>query len=172
MYIVVCIVVENWSVYCVCLPVLGRMIMYGIFHLICWLSGFPLQIETNRNTALTLACFQGRHEVVSLLVERQANVEHRAKVCVCVCVGVGVGVFLLLYPLFTFIFCLFLLLQTGLTPLMEAASGGFHEVGKVLINKVHVLYFVYVCHPLYIHMYCSFPFLYTHNLPTPLITGC
>ena len=38
------------------------------------------QIETNRNTALTLACFQGRHEVVSLLVERQANVEHRAKV--------------------------------------------------------------------------------------------
>ncbi len=40
----------------------------------------PPQIETNRNTALTLACFQGRHEVVSLLVERQANVEHRAKV--------------------------------------------------------------------------------------------
>ncbi len=63
----------------------------------------PPQIETNRNTALTLACFQGRHEVVSLLVERQANVEHRAK--------------------------------TGLTPLMEAASGGYHEVGKVLISK-------------------------------------
>ena len=40
------------------------------------------QIETNRNTALTLACFQGRHEVVNLLVERQANVEHRAKVSV------------------------------------------------------------------------------------------
>lgn len=39
-----------------------------------------LQIETNRNTALTLACFQGRHEVVNMLVERQANVEHRAKV--------------------------------------------------------------------------------------------
>lgn len=38
------------------------------------------QIETNRNTALTLACFQGRHEVVSLLVERRANIEHRAKV--------------------------------------------------------------------------------------------
>ena len=38
------------------------------------------QIETNRNTALTLACFQGRHEVVSLLVERKANIEHRAKV--------------------------------------------------------------------------------------------
>lgn len=38
------------------------------------------QIETNRNTALTLACFQGRHEVVMLLVDRQANVEHRAKV--------------------------------------------------------------------------------------------
>ena len=39
-----------------------------------------LKIETNRNTALTLACFQGRHEVVSLLVDRKANIEHRAKV--------------------------------------------------------------------------------------------
>ena len=39
-----------------------------------------LQIETNKNTALTLACFQGRHEVVSLLVDRRANIEHRAKV--------------------------------------------------------------------------------------------
>ena len=63
----------------------------------------PFQIETNRNTALTLACFQGHQEVVSLLVERQANMEHRAK--------------------------------TGLTPLMEAASGGSHEIGKVLISK-------------------------------------
>ncbi|XP_039262547.2 ankyrin repeat domain-containing protein 17-like [Styela clava] len=61
------------------------------------------QIETNRNTALTLACFQGRHEVVSLLVDRRANVEHRAK--------------------------------TGLTPLMEAASGGYAEVGRVLLQK-------------------------------------
>jgi len=61
------------------------------------------QIETNRNTALTLACFQGRHEVVSLLVDRKANVEHRAK--------------------------------TGLTPLMEAASGGYAEVGRVLLDK-------------------------------------
>ena len=43
-------------------------------------SDINAQIETNRNTALTLACFQGRHEVVNLLVERQANVEHRAKV--------------------------------------------------------------------------------------------
>ena len=43
-------------------------------------SGCFVQIETNRNTALTLACFQGRHEVVQLLVERNANVEHRAKV--------------------------------------------------------------------------------------------
>lgn len=41
--------------------------------------------------------------MVSLLVERLANVEHRAK--------------------------------TGLTPLMEAASGGYHEVGRVLIGK-------------------------------------
>merc|ERR1712115_748584 len=58
---------------------------------------------TNRNTALTLACFQGRHEVVSLLLDRKANVEHRAK--------------------------------TGLTPLMEAASGGYTEVGRVLLDK-------------------------------------
>ena len=43
-------------------------------------SDINAQIETNRNTALTLACFQGRHEVVSLLLERRANIEHRAKV--------------------------------------------------------------------------------------------
>ena len=66
-------------------------------------SDINAQIETNRNTALTLACFQGRHEVVSLLLDRKANVEHRAK--------------------------------TGLTPLMEAASGGFVEVGRVLLDK-------------------------------------
>ncbi|KAL1505978.1 hypothetical protein ABEB36_005419 [Hypothenemus hampei] len=66
-------------------------------------SDINAQIETNRNTALTLACFQGRHEVVHLLLERKANVEHRAK--------------------------------TGLTPLMEAASGGYVEVGRVLLDK-------------------------------------
>lgn len=43
-------------------------------------SDINAQIETNRNTALTLACFQGRHEVVQLLVDRRAYVEHRAKV--------------------------------------------------------------------------------------------
>lgn len=43
-------------------------------------SDINAQIETNRNTALTLACFQGRAEVVSLLLDRKANVEHRAKV--------------------------------------------------------------------------------------------
>lgn len=43
-------------------------------------SDINAQIETNRNTALTLACFQGRHEVVKLLLEYHANVEHRAKV--------------------------------------------------------------------------------------------
>ena len=42
-------------------------------------SDINAQIETNRNTALTLACLQGRHEVVSLLLDRKANVEHRAK---------------------------------------------------------------------------------------------
>jgi ankyrin repeat domain-containing protein 17 len=41
--------------------------------------------------------------VVSLLLDRKANVEHRAK--------------------------------TGLTPLMEAASGGYVEVGRVLLDK-------------------------------------
>ena len=43
-------------------------------------SDINAQIETNRNTALTLACFQGRHEVVEILLDRKANVEHRAKV--------------------------------------------------------------------------------------------
>ena len=42
-------------------------------------SDVNAQIETNRNTALTLACFQGRSDVVSLLLERKANIEHRAK---------------------------------------------------------------------------------------------
>lgn len=53
-------------------------------------SDINAQIETNRNTALTLACFQGRHEVVSLLLDRKANVEHRAKVLINVCVRVYV----------------------------------------------------------------------------------
>ena len=52
---------------------------------------------------MTNSSFQGRHEVVSLLLDRKANVEHRAK--------------------------------TGLTPLMEAASGGYVEVGRVLLDK-------------------------------------
>nr|VZI28361.1 unnamed protein product [Spirometra erinaceieuropaei] len=65
-------------------------------------SDINAQIETNRNTALTLACFQGQHEVVQLLVERKANIEHRAK--------------------------------TGLTPLMEAASGNHVKVGKILLD--------------------------------------
>lgn len=43
-------------------------------------SDINAQIETNRNTALTLACFQGRTEVVKLLLQFGANVEHRAKV--------------------------------------------------------------------------------------------
>ena len=33
---------------------------------------------------------------------------------------------------------LYLYHQTGLTPLMEAASGGYHEVGYVLISKVSI----------------------------------
>lgn len=62
-------------------------------------SDVNAQIETNRNTALTLACFQGRGDVVALLLERKAHLEHRAK--------------------------------TGLTPLMEAASGGYDQVLKL-----------------------------------------
>ncbi|KJH41867.1 ankyrin repeat protein, partial [Dictyocaulus viviparus] len=65
-------------------------------------SDINAQIETNRNTALTLACFQGRTEVVGLLLQYNANVEHRAK--------------------------------TGLTPLMEAANGGYVEVGELLLD--------------------------------------
>ena len=56
-------------------------------------SVINVQIETNRNMAQTLACFQGQHEVVSLLLDQKAIVEYRAK--------------------------------TGLTPLMEAAIGGY-----------------------------------------------
>ncbi|CAD5219398.1 unnamed protein product [Bursaphelenchus okinawaensis] len=65
-------------------------------------SDINAQIETNRNTALTLACFQGRTEVVRLLLKYEANVEHRAK--------------------------------TGLTPLMEAANGGYTDVGELLLQ--------------------------------------
>ncbi|VDK77122.1 unnamed protein product, partial [Anisakis simplex] len=65
-------------------------------------SDINAHIETNRNTALTLACFQGRTEVVRLLLEYNANVEHRAK--------------------------------TGLTPLMEAANGGYVDVGELLLR--------------------------------------
>ncbi|KAK0399896.1 hypothetical protein QR680_003264 [Steinernema hermaphroditum] len=65
-------------------------------------SDINAHIETNRNTALTLACFQGRVEVVRLLLKYNANVEHRAK--------------------------------TGLTPLMEAANGGYSAVGKLLLE--------------------------------------
>lgn len=65
--------------------------MYSLYYLLIYFlaavkllldmgSDINAQIETNRNTALTLACFQGRHEVVSLLLDRKANVEHRAKV--------------------------------------------------------------------------------------------
>ena len=55
-----------------------------------------LQIESNRATSLTLACFHGQHEVVQILVENDADLEHRSK--------------------------------AGLTPLMEAATGGHCEV--------------------------------------------
>ena len=95
-------------------------------------SDINAQIETNRNTALTLACFQGRAEVVSLLLDRKANVEHRAKVRSLNYVNQNrppvsrPNIFICKYCHFT---------QTGLTPLMEAASGGYAEVGRVLLDK-------------------------------------
>uniref|UniRef100_A0A673HNP7 Ankyrin repeat and KH domain-containing protein 1-like n=1 Tax=Sinocyclocheilus rhinocerous TaxID=307959 RepID=A0A673HNP7_9TELE len=90
-------------------------------------SDINAQIETNRNTALTLACFQGRAEVVSLLLDRKANVEHRAKAGtirkkIVICDNL-IKANLKNENL------------TGLTPLMEAASGGYAEVGRVLLDK-------------------------------------
>ena len=78
-------------------------------------SDINAQIETNRNTALTLACFQGRSEVAKLLIKCGANVDHRAKV---------------FFKIFFYKFRGFTMyaLKTGLTPLMEAATGGYVEV--------------------------------------------
>ncbi len=50
----------------------------------------------------------------------------------CVCVRGGGFQYYWVHVLIIILF----LCQTGLTPLMEAASGGYHEVGMVLINKV------------------------------------
>ena len=58
--------------------------------------------KSEKQYCQNLFFFQGRHEVVSLLLERRANMEHRAK--------------------------------SGLTPLMEAASGGYADVGRVLLD--------------------------------------
>ena len=44
--------------------------------------------------------------------------------CVCVCHLISVLV------------CCVCVSQTGLTPLMEAASGGYHEVGRILVEHV------------------------------------
>uniref|UniRef100_A0A3B3DB52 Ankyrin repeat and KH domain containing 1 n=1 Tax=Oryzias melastigma TaxID=30732 RepID=A0A3B3DB52_ORYME len=98
-------------------------------------SDINAQIETNRNTALTLACFQGRAEVVSLLLDRKANVEHRAKV--------RGGVFLM--RLHNFFTCAssFLIFRCahidvrnkkGNTPLWLAANGGHFEVVQLLVH--------------------------------------
>lgn len=73
-----------------CIGALNYFLLFALFEILYFIAAVKLlldmgsdinaQIETNRNTALTLACFQGRHEVVSLLLDRKANVEHRAKV--------------------------------------------------------------------------------------------
>lgn len=96
-------------------------------------SDINAQIETNRNTALTLACFQGRAEVVSLLLDRKANVEHRAKVSVGI---TYTNTHRIPVSRLDELICEYSdFMQTGLTPLMEAASGGYAEVGRVLLDK-------------------------------------
>jgi len=61
------------------------------------------QIETNKKTAVTLACVQSRSEVVPTLLDPWLNVKHWAK--------------------------------TGLTPLIEAASGGYVDVGRIRYQR-------------------------------------
>lgn len=39
----------------------------------------PPQTESNHDTALTLACAGGHEELVSVLIARGANIEHRDK---------------------------------------------------------------------------------------------
>lgn len=82
------------------------------------------QIETNRNTALTLACFQGRAEIVSLLVERKANIEHRAKTGLTPLMesGMTVNSLAVIKIYFTSI-------------IYSLASGGYVDVGRVLLEK-------------------------------------
>lgn len=40
---------------------------------------FSSQTESNHDTALTLACAGGHEELVSVLISRGANIEHRDK---------------------------------------------------------------------------------------------
>lgn len=49
------------------------------------------QTESNHDTALTLACAGGHAELVSLLLSRGADIEHRDKkgACVLTCVQAG-----------------------------------------------------------------------------------
>lgn len=42
-------------------------------------SFFSPQTESNHDTALTLACAGGHEELVSVLIARGANIEHRDK---------------------------------------------------------------------------------------------
>ncbi len=83
-------------------------------------SDINAQIETNRNTALTLACFQGRAEVVSLLVDRKANIEHRAKTGLTPLMESGKKKNKFIDFLFFISFI---------------ASGGYVDVGRVLLER-------------------------------------
>lgn len=44
-------------------------------------SDINAQIEQNHHSALSLACYNNKVEVVSLLLDRKANKEHYIKVC-------------------------------------------------------------------------------------------
>lgn len=43
------------------------------------LSFLSMKTESNHDTALTLACAGGHEELVSVLIARGANIEHRDK---------------------------------------------------------------------------------------------
>lgn len=45
-------------------------------------SDVNAQSKAVHNTPLTVACFYGKSEIVSLLLDKKANIEHRSEVCI------------------------------------------------------------------------------------------